>query len=97
MPTILQKIAVLENKRKHIQEISDAYAEGIDIAKCSRRETLIECKREVDDQIIYPKTCRHPKARLSLEAVIRNDTLKDISRRINHLIESTMVDDDIPF
>ncbi len=93
------QIRALDKKRQRLQELADAYTEGITVAKEARRHALIECKYLALDYILEPKTCRHPAARLSQETKLHNQALKLLADRIQKLIDSEKIDsdDDIPF
>jgi gamma-glutamyl:cysteine ligase YbdK (ATP-grasp superfamily) len=98
MPTITQQIHALSLKSLQLQQVANAYNEGIAIAVQSRRETLIEVKRLAMDSIIQPKTCRHPGARLAPEIRIANRAYEEMARKIDRLIAPDQADDDeIPF
>lgn len=93
------QIQALRKKQQRHQELADAYAEGIKIARDARHYALVECKYIALDRILEPKTCRHPAARLSPETKIHNESCKALAKAIERLIDSNKIDqdDDIPF
>lgn len=98
MPTITQQLQALSLKSLQLQQVVNAYNEGMAIAVQIRRETLIECKRLALDSIIHAKTCRHPGARLSPEIRIANLAYKEMARKIDRLLAPEQADEDeIPF
>jgi len=98
MPSITQQIHALSLKSLQLQQVVNAYNEGMAIAVQSRRETLIEVRRLAMDSIIHAKTCRHPGARLSPEIRMANLTYKEMARKIDRLLAPEQADDDeIPF